>query len=272
MSGATPQPAGLAAATPALHVERSGSGAPLVLWHGWGMNLRVFDALRGALGQEWRTVAVDLPGHGRSPWHEGSADLALAQLIDTLPAACTLLGWSLGAQFALRAAALAPGRVARLVLVGATPRFTQAPDWAPGVPAALLEAMQARLANDYRGTVSDFLELQVRGSRDAAQVTALLRAALLQQGEARPEALAAGLAWLAGQDLRALLPMIRQPALVLAGAYDRVTPPAAGAALAALLPKARYQAFARAAHAPFLSHPQEFLAVLRGFITEAPAE
>ena len=57
----------------ALHIERSGSGAPLVLWHGWGLNLRVFDSLRGALGAtgvSWRTEAVDLPGHGLSPWRE----------------------------------------------------------------------------------------------------------------------------------------------------------------------------------------------------------
>jgi pimeloyl-[acyl-carrier protein] methyl ester esterase len=275
VSTPTPQAAPLAVApgtAPPLHVERSGSGPPLVLWHGWGMNLRVFDALRGALGHECRTIAVDLPGHGHSAWHGADADAALAQLLATLPPASTLLGWSLGGQFALRAAALAPERVARLVLVGCTPRFTQAADWAHGVPLDVLAGMQARLASDYRGTVSDFLELQVRGSRDAAQLTATLRAALLNHGEAAPAALAAGLEWLAAQDLRALLPRIRQPTLVLAGAYDRVTPPAAGAALAGMLANARYQSFARAAHAPFLSHPQPFLATLRGFLAGLVAE
>jgi pimeloyl-ACP methyl ester carboxylesterase len=33
----------------ALHVERRGRGQPLVLLHGWSMNLRVFDALAAQL-------------------------------------------------------------------------------------------------------------------------------------------------------------------------------------------------------------------------------
>lgn len=249
-----------------LHGERSGNGPPLAFWHGWGMNLRVFDGLRGALGQEFRTAATDLPGHGLSPWQGEDSEATLAALVATLAPGSTLVGWSLGAQFALRAAALAPERVTRLVLVGATPRFTLAPGWTHGVPETVLAAMQSRLATDYRGTVSDFLELQVRGSRDAAQVASTLRAALLRHGEARPAALVAGLDWLARHDLRAQLPRITQPTLVLAGSYDRVTPPDAGAALAAALPNARFHAFARAAHAPFLSHPVESLALLREFL------
>jgi pimeloyl-[acyl-carrier protein] methyl ester esterase len=254
-----------------LHTERSGSGPPLAFWHGWGMNLRVFDGLRGALGGEWRTEATDLPGHGLSPWHSDSADAALAALVATLAPGSTLVGWSLGGQFALRAAALAPERVARLVLVGTTPRFTLATGWTHGVPESTLAAMQSRLATDYRGTVSDFLELQVRGSRDAAQVMSTLRTALLKHGDARPAALSAALDWLARHDLRDALPGIAQPALVLAGAYDRVTPPGAGAALAAAMPNAGFHCFARAAHAPFLSHPPEFLATLREFLANGSA-
>ena len=51
-----------------LHTETSGSGPTIVLWHGWGMNLRVFDALRAALSADFQVIAVDLPGHGRSDW------------------------------------------------------------------------------------------------------------------------------------------------------------------------------------------------------------
>jgi len=258
----------------ALHIERSGRGAPLVLWHGWGLNLRVFDSLRGALGSAgapWRTEAVDLPGHGLSPWRDEGSDAVLARLVESLPHGCTLLGWSLGGQFALRAALAAPERVARLVLVGATPRFTAAAGWPQGLPPGALAQMQERLAEDYRRTVGEFLELQVRGSRDAAQAGAALRAALLRHGEAEPEALAAGLDWLARHDLRDTLARVRQPALVIAGQHDRVTPPAASEALAAALPRARYLQVARAAHAPFLSHPLEFLTALLGFLADAEA-
>ncbi len=260
----TPEPA-----TTPLHIESSGRGPPLVFWHGWGMNLRVFDALRGALAGDFCTHAVDLPGHGRSAWPAIDAigtDAFLQPLLRTLPERSTLVAWSLGAQLALRAAALAPERVARLVLMGATPRFVRAAGWSHGVDEAELAQMRTRLDHDYRGTLCDFLELQMRGSRDGPGLLRSLRAALLAHGEAQPAALSAGLAALAQTDLRTLLPGIQQPTLVIAGRNDRVTPPAAAAALAAALPNGRYHEYARAAHAPFLSHADEFLSLLRGFL------
>ena len=264
-----------------LHLESSGQGTPLLLWHGWGMNLRVFDALRGALNDRWRTTAVDLPGHGQSSWptefNSAATDIdaMLPPLLATLPPATgaaprvTLIGWSLGGQLALRAAMLAPERIARLVLIGTTPRFVSAPDWPHGLPESVLQDMQHRLAADYRRTVSDFLELQVRGSRDATRVQQALRAAVFAHGEAQPQALAAGLSLLAATDLRAGLNSIQMPALVIAGQHDRVTPPAAGAALAAALPQATYVEIQRAAHAPFLSHLESLLPILGHFLPGA---
>jgi pimeloyl-[acyl-carrier protein] methyl ester esterase len=262
---------------PALHAESSGSGTPLVFWHGWAANLRVFDAMRVVLGDQWHTTAIDLPGHGRSAWAEGAeefdaerfADQTVAQLLAQMPPRATLIAWSLSGQLALRAAARAPERIARLVLIGTTPKFLRSEDWPHGAAGETLQRMRVRLAEDYRGTVSDFLELQVRGSRDAAAVHTALRAALLQHGEAQPPALQAGLALLAATDLRTQLASIRIPALVIAGQYDRVTSPAAGAALAAMLPRAQHLEIPRAAHAPFLSHLDRLLPPLRAFLGEA---
>jgi len=93
-------------AAPTLYSETRGHDTrgtePLVLLHGWGMNLRVFDPLADALATRYRVTAIDLPGHGRSPW---TASLAapqwLAGIASLLPRAATLVGWSLGGQLAL---------------------------------------------------------------------------------------------------------------------------------------------------------------------------
>src|SRR5712671_2200199 len=243
---------------PAKHLESSGNGPPLVFWHGWAANLRVFDAMRAALCNQWCTIAIDLPGHGRSPWvagteaadPEGIAVQTVSALLAQMPPQATLIAWSLGGQLALRAALRAPERVTRLVLIGTSPRFLRCEDWPHGAEAATLEQMRAQLARDYRGTVSDFLELQVRGSRDASAVHASIRAAT---------------------DLRAQLAAMHIPTLVIAGQYDRVTAPAGSAALAALLPQARYLEIPRAAHAPFLSHLDRLLPELRSFLGEPTA-
>ncbi len=47
-----------------LHVEVTGSGAPLVLLHGWGMHGGVWTDVAAQLAQDFRVHSVDLPGHG----------------------------------------------------------------------------------------------------------------------------------------------------------------------------------------------------------------
>ncbi len=49
-----------------LHVESIGSGAPLVLLHGWGMHGGVWSDVAEKLATDFRVHSVDLPGYGRS--------------------------------------------------------------------------------------------------------------------------------------------------------------------------------------------------------------
>ena len=277
-----------------LYNEVRGNGPALVLLHGWGLNVRVWDGLAAALCESFRIIAVDLPGHGRSDWlpERSSLEEQAAQVRETVEAITeeySLLGWSLGGQIALQLAAIpsaapVPARVSaspastapavdRLVLIATTPRFTAGPDWPHGTPPERLPVQAAGLRTDYRRTVSDFLELQVRGSAGSAEALEHLRAALFAHGDPADlsgprhlAALARGLELLRDTDLRPQLPRITLPALVIAGQYDRVTLPAASRALADSLPNARYVEIRRAAHAPFLSHLTELSALLSNFL------
>jgi pimeloyl-[acyl-carrier protein] methyl ester esterase len=257
-----------------LYVEVNGSGPDLVLLHGWGLNVRVWDGLVEELCNRFRMIAVDLPGHGRSGWGAGQGTPAeQAWLIHSTLASVSnrysLLGWSLGGQIALDLAAAMPGQVDRLVLVAATPRFAQSPDWPYGMPPSALTKLATQLRQDYRQTVSDFLELQVRGSLEGSSVLEQLRKALFIHGEAQPDALEAGLNTLATSDLRPTLSHVRAPALVIGGQNDRITAPAASRALAQALPDAIYVEMRRAAHAPFLSHKREFAELVDRFLRGA---
>jgi pimeloyl-[acyl-carrier protein] methyl ester esterase len=255
-------------ASAGLYGESSGpsDAAPLVLLHGWGMNLRVFDGLRAALAAHHRVTAIDLAGHGRSPWTAGtSSQQQLARLAAVLPRDAVLVGWSLGGQLALQLAAEPSLAVRQLVLIATSPRFVRADDWPHGLPAATLRQFAAQLTHDAGQTIDDFIELQLRGSADAATVRAALQDALRLHGAAEPAALAAGLTLLEGNDLRALAPHIEVPVLVITGQYDRVTEAQAGQALAQLLPQAQLLNIRRAGHAPFLSHPGRVAAAMLAF-------
>ena len=255
-----------------LFVEMRGSGPDLVLLHGWGLNLRVWDGLTRELSKSFRVILVDLPGHGRSPWNPKARTPAEQawQVHATLASRSdrySLLGWSMGGQIAIDLAAAMPGSVERLVLVATTPRFAASDDWPHGMPLASLEKLATQLRTNYKRTVSEFLELQVRGSAASDKVLAELHSSLFSHGEAHPKALVAGLNTLKKSDLRSMLSLVRAPTLVIAGQYDRVTLPAASRALADALPDGRYFEFRRAAHAPFLSHTQEFAARVTEFLS-----
>lgn len=45
----------------------TGTGAPLVLVHGFASSRRAFDHVAPALSEHFTVIAVDLPGHGQSP-------------------------------------------------------------------------------------------------------------------------------------------------------------------------------------------------------------
>jgi pimeloyl-[acyl-carrier protein] methyl ester esterase len=241
--------------TDTLHSETTGTGEPVVLLHGWAMNLRVFDSLVAALSRDCRITAFDLPGHGRSPWRTGLTETASAErLLEELPERCTLIGWSLGGQLALRVAASAPARIKRLVLIGSTPKFLASENWPHGLDRTVLLRFATGLQKDAERTVLDFLELQVRGSAAASSTLTHLRRALSLHGFATAAALEAGLRQLESADLRDLAGTVRTPTLLVSGQYDRITPPGAARALQELLPDARLLELRRAGHAPFLSH------------------
>jgi pimeloyl-[acyl-carrier protein] methyl ester esterase len=118
--------------------------------------------------------------------------------------------------------------------------------------------------------VQNFLALQTRGDEHALEALRLLRSRLASHGEPDERALEAGLRVLRDADLRDELPRVGLPALVIAGEHDRLTPPAAARALAVGLPSARFRLIERSGHAPFLSHPAEVLAEIRGFLARHP--
>ena len=242
------------------------SALPLVLLHGWGLDPRVWSGLREALPAGLATFAPALPGHGDAH-PPPSADLAAWSdaLLPALPERAVLCGWSLGSLIALDLARRHPGRVARLILIGATPCFVarngDAP-WSNGLDAATVAAFNASFAADPAGTQKKFIALQSLGDARRRSVAADLAAALADAGPAHAPGLSCGLELLADTDLRAHVPEIHQPTQLIHGAGDALMPLAAAQWLAHQLPNARLTRFDDCGHAPFLSRPQECAALI----------
>lgn len=239
---------------------------PVVCLHGWGSDSRVWpEIIKNKQKNQW--LELNLPGYGENPSAPAkSFDAALERIAAEAPARCHVLGWSLGAQFALAWAARYPAQVERLVLIAATPRFVAAPDWPQGMAPATFDVFAASLLREPAATWQRFLRLQAQGDAAAKAVARALDSALGSEPPASNEVLRDSLNWLRDNDMRAACRTISQPCRVVHGSEDRITSPAAAQWLAAQLPAARLRMMTGAAHAPFLSTPDTMREELGEFL------
>ncbi|MCG5534629.1 pimeloyl-ACP methyl ester esterase BioH [Ectothiorhodospira mobilis] len=254
--------------TKSLETVSRGTGPAVALIHGWGLSAGVWEETAADLARDFRVDCVDLPGHGRAAREGrlGDLDTLADRLAATLPPqGAALVGWSLGGLVALQTAVRHPDRVRRVVLVAATPRFVQAPDWPHAMRRPVLDAFAQGLARDFRATLNRFLALQFHGVEGAPAAVRALRARLAAAPPA-PAALEEGLALLRESDLRAALAGLACPVHALLGGYDTLVPAAVGAELKVLRPGMDVRVMPRAGHAPFLSHGERFASELRSLL------
>jgi len=230
------------------------TAAPAILIHGaGGSHLDWPPELRRLAGR--RTLALDLPGHGRSdppgrPSVAAYAEWTLSTL-DALPVPAVagqpmlLIGHSMGAGIALEMARRAPTRIAGLILIGAGARL-------PVPPALLAAADPAGVMADWAYGPAASAELR----RIGRQRLALLDATILRED----------LRACAGFDLRGRLRGAGAPALLIVGAADRLTPPALAEELRAELPAAKLALIEDAGHMVTFERPAEVLAALHKFL------
>lgn len=255
------------------HIHSFGDerGPDLALIHGWGLGSFVWQTVLEKLAQRCRVHLIDLPGYGEHsdnaqtpPADSASFLLTARHLVSALPAGVTLCGWSLGSLLAMQATLLAPQHIARLILVGGTPSFTQRDDWSPAQPPALLNSFAAELDQDTTATLQRFIALLNQGDAHARKIARTL----LNQLDVHIPAKATldkGLAWLRDIDLRAQIPLIDAPTLLIHGERDPLMPLAAAQWLKQHLPQARLEVFAKTAHAPFLADPERFVTLVSDF-------
>ncbi|OGI40924.1 MAG: pimeloyl-[acyl-carrier protein] methyl ester esterase [Candidatus Muproteobacteria bacterium RBG_16_62_13] len=254
-----------------IHIDAIGHGPDLVMLHGWGLDSRVFEPLVDRLARRHRLHLVDLPGYGHS--RDVDTPPSMADLTDDLakliPSGAAWLGWSLGAQIALLVAQRSPAHIGRLILVAGTPCFVARAGWPAAMTPEVFGEFADGLQKDWRGTLTRFIGLLAADPRSDRDMLRSLRDRLISRAEPSPVALASGLESLRDNDLRLSLPALRTETLLIQGDRDRLVPPAAATAVSSLLPAARVVMIPGAGHAPFLSHPDAFLAHLESFLVEA---
>jgi pimeloyl-ACP methyl ester carboxylesterase len=249
-----------------------GEGAPIVFVHGiyTGASSYEFRKIFGTLAATHRSIAFDLLGCGLSamPALDYSAELFVEQIVDAVDrltgAPCTLVGSSLGAALAIRAALRAGDRVAQLVLVAPTglEGVLAGPPSASQLAARTLlrspvagEAAFNALAS--RRSLRRYLQSQVYADPAAAceDVVAQLYAVSHQPGARFVPA-----AFIGGDlncDVARDLPFLEAPILILWGEHaSGVNPVANAAAYLRFAKRATLMTFGRSGLLPHEEEPE----------------
>ncbi len=102
-----------------LHQVTTGAGAQtMMLVHGWTCDHHAMAPVARALADKFACVSVDLPGHGASPKSDDyGIDHQARALLEVTPDGAILVGHSMGGQIAVAAAAMAPEKIAAIILL-----------------------------------------------------------------------------------------------------------------------------------------------------------
>lgn len=263
-----------------LHVERRGSGPPLVCHPGGpGFGAGYFTGLE--LDRE--LVIVEPRGCGRSPaagsytFDDYVADLDEVRErlgLDTFD----LLGHSHGGMVAQAYAIVHPDRIDRLVLSNTAARL------GPEQLADMERAMEARSDEPWYADARAALEEEQAGDLDAATLTSIVRRELPfyfvtwdERAEAYADAVLSdpicheALGFFNREvmttfDHRPHLPSVTAPTLVLTGADDFITPPEAAREMAGLLPHAELVVLEGAGHFAWIEQPDAYRRSVQSFL------
>lgn len=247
----------------------------LVFIHGWATDSWVWKHQIDEFSKDYEAVAVDLPGHSeKDTWDKPTLKPAVKEILRITHHASRItnligIGWSLGGQALLEAAAKTPGRFKALVLIGVSPCFVAKRDFPFGQSAGVAKRMLKDLKKDFAATMERFYPLNFT-EKEIRQPKARWFTELYKKPHAKSfrDSVVTSLEALLAIDLRDIISDIKIPVLIMHGERDNVCPVNAGRYLARNLPDAMLQIFKGAGHAPFLTRHKEFNESVQRFIEE----
>ena len=245
--------------------DRAGQGPPLVLMHGIGADAAAWRTQLDGLSDAFDLIAWDAPGYGRSsdPPHDWPmaeyADM-LAGFLDGLGITkAHLLGQSWGGVLAQEFYGRYADRVMSLILSDTTLGGDVTREDGETRLQARLRALETMTPAEYARARAPQLLAPDPPADLLREVEAMF--ARIHPAGFRSAAIA-----LAHADVRAVLPRIRVPTLVLCGAQDRVTAPALGTRLIGEIPNARKVVFPGVGHLNNMEQPDQYNATVREFL------
>lgn len=253
--------------------RKLGTGKPVLQIHGSAFGHRNFEKMTPLMERHFEVIDFDLPGYGDSTGSIGSGGMeGIAKQVYELIRAMgydklSVHGTSFGAMVGLTLAAKHPEVVDRLILSCFMARYDNAArmmrsTWKRAARESGMEAV-ADLTS-VAGFARSFYERP--GAQDQL---AAMRAAFSKN---TPAAMIAGTETVERTDLTPLVPLVRAPTLMIAGAEDNMTPfepPASGigmAQIAKMLPVGKTVVLPNCGHYLVIEQPEKATELILEFM------
>ncbi len=231
------------------------SDEAVVMLHGWGANCELFRAAASVIAAKYTVVAPDFPGFGQTPEPPGEwtvddyTDLTVKLIAALGLKKVILLGHSFGGRVIIKMASRAdlPYEITKIILVdsaGIRPEKTSEQKMKENVSkfGKKLLSGSPKLLNKLQS---------MTGSQDYRDASPLMRRILVN---------------VVNEDLKDLLPNIRQSTLLIWGTADTATPLSDAKLMEQLLPDAGLAEIHGVGHYSFLENPVLFNAIISSFL------
>ena len=245
-----------------------GSGVPLLMIHGWGVNSEIWVSLVNELKLFASVYLIDLPGMGgRSSISPYTLDNIAKEIKANVPIKkCNILGWSLGGQVAMYLAIKMPEFVEKLILMSTTPCFVEKIDWPYGVNKQFFLNFEIEAKKNLNDTLMKFFLIQTRGINDSKKIIRFLKNEFIELSDENMSGMQSALKVLKEADLRNDVKKIDKHTLIITGDKDRLTSTKASVWLHEKIKGATLKEIKGANHMPFISHKGTMTASVKKFL------
>ncbi len=258
------------------HVQCTGrDGRPLLFAHGFGCDQGMWRFVAPAFEAAHRVVLFDHAGAGASDpgaydaqrhasLHGYAADVvAICEALDLRDA--VFVGHSVSCMIGMLAAIQAPERIGALAMVGPSPCYLDdPPGYIGGFDRATLEGLLDLMGRNFTGWAGMLAPLAM-GNPGRPDLSGELEDSFCRMDPAIARAFAE-VTFLS--DVRADVPRLAQPTLVLQARADAIAPESVGRWLHAHLPRSRFVLMEAEGHCAHVSHPEETIQHLRAFLAD----
>jgi len=248
--------------------------ATMVFAHGFGCDQSMWGALAPAFGDRYRVVLFDLVGSGGSDLTaydlkkydtlQGHADDVIEVVREFAQGPVVFVGHSVSSMIGLRADLSANGGFAAQIMVGPSPCYVDDGDYIGGFKRTDIDSLLESLESNYLGWSSTMAPV-IMGAPGQPELSVSLTNSFCRTdpGIAKHFARVTFLS-----DLRADLPQLKTPTLILQCTDDIIAPLEVGNYMQRVMPRAKLTLIDNVGHCPHMSAPSACSEAMVAFLAE----